>query len=71
MSWKGKKNLNNLHDLRKKAGLSQSQLAYLSGVKIRTIQNYESGYRDIRKACYDILTRLSTALNCSIDDLVS
>ena len=35
----------NLHEMRIKTGLSQSQLADKSGVNVRTLQSYEQGER--------------------------
>ena len=36
-----------LQKLRKAAGLSQSQLADLAGIKVQVLQQYERGARDI------------------------
>ena len=51
-------------------GFSQSQLAKASGVSVRTIQHYEQRQKDIGKAGYDQLLRLSQALYCSPADLM-
>lgn len=59
-----------LQDIRERKGLSQSQLAELSNVSIRTIQNYEQGTRDINKAPGKILNSLAKALDCRIEDLI-
>ena len=37
----------NLQHLRKLAGLTQKQLSELSGVNLRTLQQYETGAKDI------------------------
>ena len=39
-----------LQKLRKAAGLSQSQLADLAGIKVQVLQQYERGARDINSA---------------------
>ena len=39
-----------LQKLRKAAGLSQSQLADLAGIKVQVLQQYERGARDINGA---------------------
>ena len=36
-----------LQEVRRQAGLSQSELAKLSGVKLRTIQEYENGRQNV------------------------
>lgn len=48
------KDLTNLKELRKKAGLTQSALAKALGVDIKTVQNWEAG-RAIPKTKYGIL----------------
>ena len=61
---------NNLQTIRKKSGLSQSQLGKQSDVSFRVIQNYEQGKNDINKASGETLYKLATALKCSIEDLL-
>ena len=51
--------------MRKKNGLSQSQLAGASGVPLRTIQQYEQRQKDINKARAEYLIMLSSTLGCS------
>ena len=51
-------------------GLSQADLAEKSGVSKRTIQAYEQRDKDINKASVEIVSKLASALNCSIDDLL-
>ena len=58
-----------LQQLRQDAGLSQSGLARLSGVPVRTIQQYEQGQKDISKAAFETVLRLSRALNCTPEKL--
>lgn len=62
--------MSNLKDIRIAAGLSQSQLAALSGVSVRMVQYYEQGYKDINKASIDAAFRLAMALGCSVEDLI-
>ena len=54
----------NLKRLRLIAGLSQSQLAQVSGVPLRTIQQYEQKQKNINKAQADYIFMLASALNC-------
>lgn len=60
----------NLQKMRTKKGLSQHDLAVISGVNKRTIQGYESGQRVIDKAQLEILCSLCLALNCGIEDII-
>jgi transcriptional regulator with XRE-family HTH domain len=57
-----------LKEKRLQAGLSQSQLAKLSGVSVRTIQSCEQGIRNITS--YVILKQLASTLKCEIEDLI-
>ena len=59
-----------LSQLRKSAGLSQSELARRSGVGLRSIQMYEQGHKNINHASGETLYRLSLALNCSMEDIL-
>lgn len=60
-----------IKELRNQAGLSQSQLAKLSGVKLRTLQHYEQGQRDINGANLTTLVDLADALQCPITELLT
>lgn len=56
--------------IRKNIGLSQRELAELSGVPLRTIQQYEQRQKNINKARAEYLVALSRVLCCEIDDLI-
>ncbi len=56
--------------IRDNAELSQSELAALSGVTLRSIQLYEQRVNDIDKAQVQTLYKLSRALKCDIEDLL-
>ena len=62
---------NQLKEMRLKRGLSQTELAKMSGVSLRSIKAYEQGTNDISKAQADTLLMLSRVLTCSIEDLIS
>lgn len=62
--------MSNLKKQREAVGLSQSQLANVSGVSVRMIQNYEQGVKDINKAQAYTLYKLSEALLCDMEDLL-
>ena len=60
----------NLKLLRQQNGLSQKELAEISGVPLRTIQQYEQRQKNINKAQAEYLVLLSSALNCSVEQLI-
>ncbi len=60
----------NLKLYRQRAGYSQRELADLSGVPIRTIQQYEQRQKNINKAQAEYLVMLSRALSCGFEDLM-
>lgn len=60
----------NLKRIRMEAGFSQSELASICGVPVRTIQEYEQGRKNINKAQVEYLMMLSQALCCDIKDLL-
>ena len=55
---------------RKEAGLSQGELAEMSGVPVRTIQQYEQRQKNINKAKVECLVMLAQALCCDISALL-
>ena len=59
-----------LKTIRENRGLSQTELAKLSGVKLRSIQMYEQKVNDIDKAQAGTIYKLSRVLGCSIEDLL-
>lgn len=60
----------NLKNLRKKVGLSQRELAELSTIPVRTIQQYEQRQKNINKAQAEYLVMLAQVLCCEIEDLM-
>ena len=61
---------NNLKKIREDRGLSQSELANLSEVNIRSIQLYEQGVNDINKAQALTIYNLAKVLCCDMKDLL-
>ena len=59
-----------LQKRRKDAQLTQKELAERSGVKLRTIQQYEMRAKNINKAAAETLLQLAQVLYCSIEDLL-
>lgn len=62
--------MTNLQKIRLQRGLSQSQLAKASGVKLRCIQHWEQGDRNINKAAVDSVLSMANSLGCKITDLM-
>ena len=60
----------NLNLLRLRAGLTQSQLAELSEVPLRTLQQYEQRQKNINKAQVSYIIRLSQTLYCEPKELL-
>lgn len=60
----------NLKIYRKRANLSQKELAEISEIPLRTIQHYEQRQKNINKAQAEYLVKLSKALNCSVENLL-
>lgn len=65
-----KKSATRLQAMRKKRGLSQSRLATLSSVNLRTLQQYEVGAKDINKASAASVYALSVVLGCDVEEIL-
>ena len=65
-----KRQVRRLQMYRKLLGLSQRELAETSGVNIRTIQQYETGAKDINKASVQNVVAMARALHCDVEDLM-
>lgn len=60
----------NLRRCRRRIGLTQADLAELSGVPVRTIQQYEQRQKSINKANFESVVALAQALCCRPDELL-
>ena len=60
----------NLKRMRVSSGLTQNELAALSGINIKSISAYEQDPIRINKASADTLFILAESLNCTIEDLI-
>lgn len=65
-----KSEITNLKKIRQARGLSQSKLANLANVELRSIQMYEQRRNDINKAQVETLYKLARVLGCNIEDLL-
>lgn len=59
-----------LQSCRRRVGLSQSELAAMSGVPVRTIQQYEQRQKNINHARACQVAALARALCCRVEDLL-
>ena len=65
-----RKDNTNLKKLRQDAGISQSELAEISKIPLRTIQQYEQNQKNINAAKAETVVKLAKALNCSVEALM-
>jgi DNA-binding transcriptional regulator YiaG len=65
-----RKTISNLKRIRESKHLSQSELASLSSMSLRTLQAYEQKQKDINKADVATMVRISKILECDIEDLL-
>lgn len=59
-----------LRTYRDAAGLTQAELARVSGVSLRSIQQYEQRAKDINRAQARSVQRLAQALSCPMEELL-
>lgn len=59
-----------LREVRRSRRLTQRELAQMSGVNFRSLQDYEQGHKKLTSANGDILLRLSTVLGCYTEELL-
>lgn len=62
--------MSSLKQIRKAKGLTQKELARLSGVSLRMIQLYEQKRQDISRAETRTLINLSKTLGCAVEELM-
>ena len=62
--------ISNLQRMRKRCGLSQKELALLTSIPLRTIQQYEQGQKNINNAQANYVISLAQALNCSPKEIL-
>jgi transcriptional regulator with XRE-family HTH domain len=58
-----------ISELRRELDLSRSQLARASGVSVRTLEAYEQGLKDIKKAGYLTVRELAHALGVTVETI--
>ena len=60
-----------LREIRESRGMSQKDLATVTGIPKRMIQAYKQGYRDINGAKLSTLLSLANAMHSSLDEIVT
>ena len=60
-----------LRTFRKKEKLTKTQLSDLTSISMRTIDDYETGKRDINGAKIKTLLKLCKALSCRLEDILT
>lgn len=60
-----------LKELRIKKGLTQAELAEQTGLSIRLIQKYEQNAQDLNRVYAITIYRLTKALDCRYEDLLT
>lgn len=56
--------------MRESKRMTQAELAEKAGVNLRTIQNYEQGFKDINKGQVMTVLSLAEALECDVKDII-
>ena len=62
--------MNKLKQIREAAGITQAELAKLTGISVRVIQNYEQGTRPLNGARAITVKHIADALGCRMEDLI-
>lgn len=60
----------NLKRMRLSKEMTQVELSDVSGVSLRTLQDYEQGHKDINGVKGITLYKLARALGCNIEDIL-
>ena len=63
--------MTNLQKYRKAAGLTQLDLSVLSGVNLRTLQDYEQGRKPINQAAAVTVHNIAKVLGVTVEDLIT
>lgn len=63
--------MTNLKRIRESKGLTQAELAEKSGVNLRTIQNYEQGFKDINRGAVETVLKIAEALDRNVYEIIN
>lgn len=67
---KEEKTYKRLKEYRRRLGMSQKELSEHSGINLRTLQQYEIGAKDIRKASFNTVSNLARSLDIDFYEIV-
>lgn len=59
-----------LQAIRKARGMTQKELAAAAGIKLKALQHYEGGFRDIDMAAARTVVRIAKALDVTVEDII-
>lgn len=59
-----------LKRIRVSSGLTQTELADLSGINVKSIASYEQNPNKINKASVETVYNIADSLGCNIEDLI-
>ena len=59
-----------LKRIRVSSGLTQTELAHLSGINVKSIASYEQNPNKINKASVEAIYSIADSLGCNIEDLI-
>lgn len=59
-----------LKRIRVSSGLTQTELAHLSGINVKSIASYEQNPNKINKASVETIYNIADSLGCNIEDLI-
>lgn len=62
--------MNKLKTMRNRAGLSQSQLANLTGINVGTLRHYEQGSKNFDHARLDTILKTCIVLDCKLENII-
>ena len=62
--------MNKLKQYRKKAGMTQADLAETVGISLRTLQDYEQDRKPLERAAAITVLTMARALRCTVEDLI-
>lgn len=60
-----------LKERRNGSGLKQREVAEMTGIDIKTVQDFESGRKDIHRAAAATVKKMAEAYGCSMEDIIT
>lgn len=60
-----------LKEIRERKNYTRRELSEMTGINFRSLQDYEQGHKSVLSMKSDSLYRLSLALDCTMEDILS